>query len=102
MFREAQVFEQINNLRNTRLAMENSRLQLEGQLIDFNHQIKQQKRSYKRAKELVKKELISPEEYDQIHDQFDYLVKRKNLTVESHKQDSVFRNIQINQLEASV
>ena len=102
MFREAQVFEQINNLRNTRLAMENSRLQLQGQLIEFNYQIKQQKRSYKRAKDLVEKELISPEEYEQIRDEYQYLVQRKNLTVESHKQDSIFRNVQIKQLEESV
>lgn len=102
MFREAQVFEQINNLRNTRLAMENSRLQLQGQLIEFNYQIKQQKRSYKRAKELVKKELISPEEYDQICDEYEYLIQRKDLTLETHKQDSIFRGVQIKQLEESV
>ncbi|HSQ34387.1 MAG TPA: biotin/lipoyl-binding protein, partial [Candidatus Binatia bacterium] len=44
MYREAELFQQINNLRNTRLLFEQSRLTLERDLADFNFQVEKQKR----------------------------------------------------------
>ncbi len=39
MYREAQRFEQINNFRNTRLAMEQNRLELQSELLDIDRKI---------------------------------------------------------------
>ncbi|MEJ2635437.1 MAG: HlyD family efflux transporter periplasmic adaptor subunit [Calditrichia bacterium] len=102
MYREAELFQQINNLRNTRLEMERTRLDLQGKLIELDYQIQKQKRLFTRNQELHKKNLISNEEFEQSRDDYNYGVKHRALTLESYKQDSLFRQTQIHQLETSV
>jgi len=102
MYREAELFQQINNLRNTRLEMERNRLDLKGQILDLNFQLQKQKRLFERSKDLFSKRLISEEEFEQSRDQYQYLTKHRQLILQTHKQDSLFRQVQIHQLEQSV
>jgi HlyD family secretion protein len=102
MFREAEFYEQSNNLRNTRLAMEQNRLALKSQMIELDYQIQRLKRDYDRSEELLSSNLISKQEYERITDEYTFNIKRRELALESYKQDSLFRKIQIQQLEASL
>jgi len=102
MFREAEFFEQSNNLRNTRLAMQQNRLNLKSELIQLDYQQKMIERDFRRKKELLKENLISQLEFEQSQDEHEYNTKRRELAIESYKQDSLFRKIQISQLEASL
>ncbi len=102
MWREAELFQQSNNLRNTRLSMEQYRLRLNQDLAEINNQLRQQKRTYERYEELVKDNLISKHEYELAKDQYEYLIKKKELTIESQKNDLEFRLGQIDALEASL
>jgi HlyD family secretion protein len=102
MFRESELFQQSNNLRNTRLSMEQYQLQLNQQLTDIENKLQQQRRVYERYKELEKDSLISRHEYELAKDQFEYLVKQKDLTVESQKSELKFRQAQIEALEQSL
>ncbi|UCE19814.1 MAG: HlyD family efflux transporter periplasmic adaptor subunit [Gemmatimonadota bacterium] len=102
MYREAQLFEQSNNLRNSRLLMEQNRLALRRELAEINYNIKSQKRLFERRAQLAEKKLISQEEYEQAKDDYEFLIKKRDLTIETQKQDSLFRQMQITQLEASL
>jgi HlyD family secretion protein len=102
MWREAELFQQSNNLRNTRLSMEQYRLRLNQDLAEIDNQLQQQKRTYERYKELVKDNLIPKHEFELAKDQYDYLIKRKELTIESQTNDLEFRQGQIEALEASL
>lgn len=102
MWREAELFQQSNNLRNTRLSMEQYRLRLNQDLAEINNQLRQQKRTYERYTELVKDSLISKHEYELAKDQYEYLIKKKELTIESQRNDLEFRLGQIDALEASL
>ena len=102
MYREAEQYQQINNLRNTRLAMQQNALTLRGQLLNLDNEIAEAKRQYDQAKELNEINLISELEYERLRDSYNYLEKRRELTLENHRTDSLFRKIQIDQLEASV
>ena len=102
MFREAEFFEQSNNLRNTRLAMEQNRLNIKSELINLDFQIRMLDRDFKRKKELLKEDMISQLEFEESQDQYNYTLKRRELAIESYKQDSLFRKVQIGQLEASL
>ncbi len=102
MYREAQLFEQINNLRNTRLAMEQNGLTLREQLIEIDYQIQKSRRRYEQSIGLKEKNLISDEEFEQATDDHAYWLKKREITIESQKQDSTLRAIQVEQLEASV
>jgi HlyD family secretion protein len=102
MWREAELFQQSNNLRNTRLSMEQYRLELSQQLADIDNRLQQQKRVYERYRELKKDNLISDHEYELAEDQYEYLQVQKELTIESQKNDLEFRQSQIDALEASL
>ncbi|UCC41472.1 MAG: efflux RND transporter periplasmic adaptor subunit [Candidatus Aminicenantes bacterium] len=102
MWREAELFQQSNNLRNTRLSMEQYRLQLNQELTQIENLLLQQQRTYERYKELYKDNLIAKHEYELAKDQYEYLVKRKELTIESQRNELQFRQSQIDSLEESL
>ncbi len=102
IYNEANVFQQLNNLRSTRLAFEQSKLSIQGDLLNLNYEIQTNKRTYENNKELFKKKYISEVEFEQSRDKYEYLLKKKTLTVEAFKQDSIYRSQQITQLEQSV
>lgn len=102
MNREAQLYEQRNNLRNTRLLMEQNSLALEGQLAELEFEKSSSARKFKQNKELYERGLISEEEFEVSKERFDYYDTRYDLTLKTQRQDSLFRNLQIEMLEASV
>jgi HlyD family secretion protein len=102
MYREAQLFEQMNNLRNTRLLMEQNTLMLRADLLEIDRQIGDSKRKYDQCVRLKEKRLISEHEFEQARDEHDYWRKKRELTLETQRQDSTLRATQITQLEASV
>ena len=98
MWREAELFQQTDNLRRTRLSLEQYRLQLNQELAQIDNLLLQQQRTYERYKELRKDSLISEHEYELAKDQYEYLVKRKELTMDSQRNELKFRKIQIDAL----
>jgi HlyD family secretion protein len=102
MYREAELFQQSNNLRNTQLAMDQRKLELQAQLIELDYQITRSRRVRDRNVALLGKSLISQREFDEVNDEFEYLTKRRSITLETLHQDSIFRANQIIQLQASL
>ncbi len=102
MYREAELFQQSNNLRNTRLAMAENRLTLKAKLIELDYRIKQSKRNYDTQAELAEKSLIAQQQFEATQDEYEYLQQTRDLTMESHQQDSIFREVQLEQLEESL
>ena len=100
--REAEVSEQLNNLRNTQLAIEQNRLSLKSDLIEIDYQISRLDRLVKRYVELEGNQFISKNEYEDAVDELGYWKSRREVTRESQEQDEVIRLAQIEQLEASV
>jgi HlyD family secretion protein len=102
IYNEANVFQQINNLRATKLSFQQSKLDLQGRLLQSDIDIRKQKRQYDLNKQLYEKGLVSKNEYLEAKDQYDYLLKHRHLTLNTYRQDSIFRAEQIQQLEISV
>ncbi len=102
MWREAEFFQQTNNLRQTRLSMEQYRLQLNQNLAQVENQLQQRKRTYERYKELMKDQLIPRHEYELSKDEYDYWARLRELTIESQEQELKFRKTQIDALEAQL
>ena len=100
--REAEVSEQLNNLRNTQLAIEQNRLSLKSDLIEIDYQISRLDRLVKRYVELEGNQFISKNEYEDAVDELAYWRSRHEVTRESQTQDETIRLAQIEQLEASV
>jgi HlyD family secretion protein len=100
--READVSEQINNLRNTRLAMERSRLAKKTDLIEIEYRIKSLKRNQGKNKKLLKKGLIAQDNFDQVKDELDYFQARRDVVKESQFKELTLQSEQIKQLEINV
>ncbi|MBN1164316.1 MAG: efflux RND transporter periplasmic adaptor subunit [Candidatus Krumholzibacteriota bacterium] len=99
MYREAELVRQSNSLRDTRLSMERNSLEIRRQLLEINHSIKRQKRIWDSNAELAENDLISTRELEESRDEYEYLLKSLELALESHRQDSIFRETQIDRLE---
>jgi len=100
--REAEVSEQLNNLRNTELAIEQNRLRLKGDLIEIDYQIVKLGRLVKRYEELEGAQFISKNEYEDAVDELGYWRDRRVVTEESQAQDERIRVAQMEQLRSSV
>jgi len=100
--REAEVSEQLNNLRNTQLAIEQNRLSLKSDLIEIDYQITRLGRLVERYQELEGNKFVSRNEYEDATDELEYWKNRRVVTRESQAQDERIRLAQIEQLEASV
>jgi HlyD family secretion protein len=101
MQRETMLYEQINNLRQTRLLLDQNDLNQQGQLAEIDYQISLLKPQYERFKELHEKKLVSDREFEEVREQYEYNVKRKKLTYTSYRNDSIARSFQLNQLRQS-
>jgi HlyD family secretion protein len=100
--REAQVAEQLNNLRNTRLAMEQNRLALKSTLVEVDYQIVRLERLTARRQELADRNLISRADYEESADELVYYRNRRVVTLESQEQDERMRLAQIASLESGI
>lgn len=100
--REAEVSEQLNNLRNTELAIEQNRLSLKSDLIEIDYQISRLGRLVNRYEELEGNQFISKNEYEDAVDELRYWRNRRGVTEESQEQDEIIRLAQIEQLRSSV
>ncbi len=102
MWRESDFFTATNNLRATRLAMEQFQLQLRSEINEVENELQQETRRHDRTIELHKSRLISQQEYELAMDQYDYLVKKKAITLESQKNNMAIRQSQLDSIEESV
>ncbi|WP_439482750.1 efflux RND transporter periplasmic adaptor subunit [Cyclobacterium plantarum] len=101
MQRETDLYFQINNLRQTRLLLDQNDLSQQAQLAEIDYQINLLKPQYERFRELHNKKLISDRELEEVKEEYEYNVKRQRLTYESYRNDSIARSIQKRQLRES-
>jgi len=98
---EASLNESINRLRQTRLQLEQNDLQQQQQLALIENQIEILEPQYRRQKVLFEKELISKQQFEQTKANYEYNLKRKEITYKSYKNDSISRVRQLKQLNKS-
>ena len=99
---EAQLAEKQNFLRNTLLDMEQNRLSLKKDQLQFDIEVGRQKRRFEQYKQLYGEKLVSREEYLQAKEEYELVLNKRDIVVESRKQDSIYRNVQVRQLEESL
>jgi len=102
MQQEAEYFNQRDNLQKARLSMEQNRLDYTTLLNDLDYQIKTEKRLYDENRVLFEKKIISKTEYIKVKERYEYLIKKKQLATQNYKQETHFRQVQIEQQEASI
>ncbi len=96
---EANLAEQINFLRNTRISMEQERLSLQRQLLEQDYDIIKRKRLFEQSERFYRKDIISKNEYLETKELYEFAVKNRQILTERQKTDSTFREAQISQME---
>lgn len=99
---EASLAEKENFLRNTRVQMEQEKLNLQRERIALEIEIKQKERRYNQYKVLFEEELISEEEYLIAKEDYELNYKSSVLIAERQKQDSIFRALQVDNMEQNL
>ena len=99
---EAQLAEKQNFLRNTQVAMEQEKLNLKKEKLQLDMDVERKRRKYQQYKQLYSENLTSKEEYLQAQEDYQYAVNGRNLVIERQKQDSIYRGIQVDQMEESL
>ncbi len=99
---EASLAEKENFLRNTIVTMEQQKLDLEKSNLNLNLEVQRNKRKYEQNKRLFNENLISEEEYIQAKENYELSEQNKVLVLARQKQDSIYRRIQIENMEESL
>jgi len=99
---EAQLAEKQNFLRNTLVTMEQEKLNLRQEKLMLDVDVKRKQRKYEQNDALHKNKLISDEEWLQSQEEYELAVSRRQLIMDRQKQDSIYRSIQIHQMEESL
>ncbi len=102
MQREAELFREVNRLRETRVTMEQRRLAMRAELVRLEFEFRKAEREYTRQDEMFKADLASRKEFDEAKDNLEYLTRSRDVTVETLRQDSLYQTIQVQQLEESI
>ncbi len=96
--REAEVTEQLNNLRNTELSLEQNRLEHKRNLVDISYHIIRLSREIERLQPLVEKDLIDDGTLERLRDEYDWYIAKREITLESQETDERLQKIQMEQL----
>jgi len=99
---EAQLAEKQNFLRNTQIAMEQDRLMLRKEKLQLDLDVTRKQRNYQQYKKLYEEELASREDYLLAKEDYEFALDGRQLVMERQKQDSIYRSVQVNQMEESL
>ena len=99
---EADLAEQENFLRNTMVTLEQQKLDLQRERNQLNLDVQRKGRTAQQYKRLFDEKLISREEYLVAQEDYDLAIQDRDLVIERQKQDSIYRSIQVKNLEESL
>ena len=99
---EAELAEKENILRNTQIQMEQQKLDVRQNVLEYGMQVDRLKRAYEQQKALYEEKLIAREEYLKAEEDYRLAKQKYDLMAERSKQDSLYRSTQINRMEESL
>ena len=99
---EAELAEKENILRNTQIQMEQQKLDVRQNVLEYGTQVDRLKRAYEQQKALYEDKLIAKEDYLKAEEDYRLALQKYELIRERSKQDSLYRGTQIDRMEESL
>ncbi|MCG8418086.1 MAG: efflux RND transporter periplasmic adaptor subunit [Proteobacteria bacterium] len=99
--REAQISEQLNNLRNTELSLERSRLEHRRNLLEIDYELGRLARLIERQRALLRHRAVARAEFEDNQEQYAYFRRRRAIIVDSQRADERIQKVQMVQLRDS-
>ena len=99
---EAELAEKENILRNTQIQMEQQKLDVRQNVLEYGMQVDRLRRAYEQQKALYEDKLIAKEDYLKAEEDYKLAKQKYDLMAERSKQDSLYRGTQIDRMEESL
>lgn len=99
---QTNLLEQADQLRNTKITLETSELQLKDQLAQIQFQVTDLGQQFKRNKKLFEDSVISEQEFMTLKNNYEQFLKREKLMLERIRKDSILRVQQLEQVDKSL
>ena len=99
---EAELAEKENILRNTQIQMEQQKLDVRQNVLEYGMQVDRLRRAYEQQKALYEDKLIAKEEYLKAEEDYRLAKQKYDLMAERSKQDSLYRGTQIDRMEETL
>ena len=99
---EAELAEKENILRNTQIQMEQQKLDVRQNVLEYGTQVERLRRAYEQQKALYEDKLIAKEDYLKAEEDYRLAKQKYDLILERSKQDSLYRGTQIDRMEESL
>lgn len=96
---ESELAEKQNLLRNTQVTMQQDKLNNETEKVQLDMDTRRKQRTYLQYERLYGERLVSREEYLQAKEDYEVSQRKYGLVTERLKQDSIYRTIQMDQME---
>lgn len=96
---EAELAEKQNILRNTLISMEQQKLDLRLDKVQLDLDVERKRRTWQQNEELYRSNLIAREDWLQSKEDYELAAKKRELNIERQIQDSLYRTVQIEQME---
>ena len=96
---ESELAEKQNLLRNTQVTMQQDKLNNETEKVQLDMDTRRKQRTYLQYERLYGERLVSREEYLQAREDYEVSQRKYELVTERLKQDSIYRTIQMDQME---
>ena len=99
---EAELAEKENLLRNTLISMEQQKLSLRQEQLQLQTEVGQMKREFESLQQLYAEKLVAREEYLRAEENYNLASNRLQLVNERAYQDSLYRSVQVSQMQESL
>ncbi|MBO6173474.1 MAG: HlyD family efflux transporter periplasmic adaptor subunit [Bacteroidales bacterium] len=99
---EAELAEKENILRNTQIQMEQQKLDVRQNELEYGTNVERLQRAYEQQKALYEDKLIAKEDYLKAKEDYELSIKKYDLIRERSRQDSLYRGTQVDRMEESL
>lgn len=99
---EAELAEKENLLRNTLISMEQQKLSLRQEQLQLQTEVEQMKREFESLQQLYAEKLVAREDFLRAEENYNLASNRLQLVNERAYQDSLYRSVQVSQMQESL
>jgi HlyD family secretion protein len=99
---EADLAEKENIQRNTQISMEQQKLDVRQNVLEYSIQVERLRRAYEQQKALYDDKLIAREEYLKAEEDYRLAQQKYDLIRERARQDSLYRSAQVSRMQESL
>jgi len=102
MDQETRMYDAINNLQNSKIAIEQNKFYRQQEIVRLNYEKETAKTDFDRKKQLYKENVISTKEFEDAERDYKYTINQKNIAIRLQRLDSISAENQTKQINNSI